>query len=123
MADVTGPCSTLPGASHVVPDGMMCDDHPDRPATHRIQGETDSFGAELNDMCDECHTSFKEAMVKYREESRHGTCDWCKNPASDLRDKRDYEEGLSGPVYRVCGGCVRRENERLQDELDDDDYY
>lgn len=27
MADVTGPISTLPGTSHAVPDGMMCDDH------------------------------------------------------------------------------------------------
>jgi hypothetical protein len=47
MGEVTGPISTLPGHSHQVPDGTVCDDHPDRPAVARIQGETDSFGAEL----------------------------------------------------------------------------
>jgi hypothetical protein len=52
MADVTGPISTLPGSSHHdVPDGMMCDDHPDRPAVTRLQGETDSFGSEMHDLC------------------------------------------------------------------------
>ena len=52
MADVTGRISTLPGSGHKVPDGTMCDNHPDRLATHRVQGETDSFGSEMNDMCD-----------------------------------------------------------------------
>ena len=40
MADVTGPISTLSGAHHPVPNGQMCDDHEDRPAIARIQGET-----------------------------------------------------------------------------------
>ena len=47
MADVTGPISSLPGSGHSVPDGAMCDEHPDRPAVARVQGETDSFGCEM----------------------------------------------------------------------------
>lgn len=102
----------------------MCDEHPDRAAVKRIQGETDSFGAEYSDACQECVDAFRN----YREsdEARHGACDWCKSHATDLRPRRDFEEGMSGPVYQVCGACVRRENERLDEELadyDDYDYY
>jgi len=43
----------------------MCDDHQDRPATHRIQGETDSFGCEYIDWCDECYTNY----LKYLEDN------------------------------------------------------
>src|SRR3954463_12051043 len=60
MADVTGPISTLPGTGHHLPDGTMCDQHPDRPAVARIQGETDSFGCEMNDLCQECIAADRE---------------------------------------------------------------
>ena len=101
MSAITGPISTLPGALHSVPDGVMCDEHPDRPATHRMQGETDSFGCELIDMCDECHAEHKKEMAAYREQTRHGQCEWCQKAATDLRDRRDYEEGSCGRVSRV----------------------
>ena len=127
MADVTGPIHTLPGAGHAVPDGMMCDDHPDRPATHRVQGETDSFGSEMYDMCDECFKEHKAHGVYTPDE-----CDWCKEPATDIRPTRDYEEGICGPVYYVCGTCRKRRDERVEQEMrdsgcdddcwDDDDY-
>lgn len=114
MAEVTGPISTLPGARHAVPDGVVCDEHPDRPAVARIQGETDSFGAELNDMCEEC-------LAEYREEIRSadtsGTCDWCKQHAAKLRDRRDYEEGMCGRVYQVCDACIQCENDEIEKEL------
>jgi hypothetical protein len=122
MADVTGPISTLPGASHAVPDGAKCDRHPRRKAVARIQGETDSFGCELNDMCQECldeHRSYLKSPEA--AEYRKGVCEWCKNPADDLRDRRDFEEGMTGRVYRVCGGCVKKENERLEEEAADCD--
>ncbi|MEL6236966.1 MAG: hypothetical protein AAFO57_00365 [Pseudomonadota bacterium] len=95
----------------------MCDQHQDRPAVTRVQGETDSFGAEYIDMCQECREEFK----RHKDEARHGPCDWCKTNATDLRPRRDFEEGMSGPVYQVCGACVRRENERLAKELGWDD--
>lgn len=119
MSDATGPISTLPGSRHATPDGAMCDTHPDRPAVWRMQGETDSFGSEMHDLCQEC----LDESAKHTAEARCGVCDWCKSEATDLRDKRDFEEGMSGPVYRVCGGCVRNESSRLQEEIDDCDLY
>ena len=122
MADVTGPISTLPGSSHDLPKGTMCDDHPDRPAIARIQGETDSFGSEMHDMCAECleeHRAYLRSPEA--QERRKGRCEWCGNAATDLRDARDYDEGLSGRLYRVCGPCVKRANDEAKAELDE--YY
>lgn len=117
MNDVTGPISTLPGSSHKLPDGTMCDRHPDRPAVARVQGETDSFGCEMNDLCREC----LEADRTYARsaEARAGRCDWCKTEVSDLRNARDFDEGLHGPVYRICGKCQKRRDDRIQSELDE----
>lgn len=122
MGDVTGPISTLPGRSHDLPEGQKCDEHPDRPAVARIQGETDSFGCEMNDMCAEC-------LAEYREwarspEATTGKCGWCKQEATDLRWTRDYDEGMHGPVYQVCGACRRHREEEDRAELDayDDGY-
>jgi hypothetical protein len=126
MADVTGPISTLSGSSHKVPEGTKCDRHSRRIAVARIQGETDSFGSEMNDMCQECldqHRAYLNSPDA--AERRKGICEWCKSPADDLRDRRDFEEGMTGRVYRVCGGCVKKENERLEEEAAefDADYY
>lgn len=130
MADVTGPINSLPGSSHALPKDAKCDDHPDRPAVGRVQGETDSFGSEMHDLCQEClneHFSYTRSA-----EARTGRCDWCKSEATDLRDARDYDEGMSGPVYRVCGKCIKRRDEEAHAELEeyehrygydaDDDY-
>jgi hypothetical protein len=99
----------------------MCDEHPDRLSYRRVQGETDSFGSEMHDMCQECYENYRKEMEAHRAEAATGVCDWCKAHATDLRDRRDYDEGMCGPVYRVCGPCVRRDNEAAQAELDD--YY
>ena len=115
MADVTGPISTLPGAIHNIPDGTMCDEHPDRPAVRRVQGETDSFGSEMHDLCQECLDEIK----KYAKEARCGFCDWCKNEVADLRPKRDWDEGSHGPVYYVCGPCAKRYDDSMRE---DDDF-
>jgi hypothetical protein len=114
MSDVTGPISTLQGSQHRIPDGMMCDDHPDRPAVARIQGETDSFGSEMHDCCQECIDEMKQAA----KESRTGRCEWCCTEQTDIRPRRDFEEGMAGRVYDVCGGCVRAEIARM---FEDDD--
>lgn len=124
MGDVTGPISTLSGALHNVPDGQMCDEHPRRKAIARVQGETDSFGCELIDMCQQCLAKDRAwRKSPAAAEWRKGTCEWCKNKADDLRDRRDYEEGMTGRVYRVCGTCVKRDNEYWDAEaraFDDD---
>ena len=114
MADVTGPISTLPGAVHAVPDGMMCDDHPDRPAVSRIQGETDSFGCEMNDLCQECLDQYREGMKNL---DRSGVCDWCKQQKPRLSPTRDYDEGMCGRVYDVCAECRKKAYDEAREEL------
>ncbi len=121
MADITGPISSLPGSGHSLPDGTMCDEHPTIPAIKRIQGETDSFGSEMHDMCQHCIDEHKKHLAK----ARCGVCDWCEKEATDLRSRRDFEEGMCGSIYQVCGACVKRENDALEEEMNDSDnrYY
>lgn len=118
MADVTGPISTLAGSAHALPAGTMCDEHPDRPAVARIQGETDSFGCEMNDCCQECVDEIR--AYANSADARTGHCEWCKQHSTDLRDKRDLDEGTCGRVYRVCGPCAKRYNDAIAEEAS---YY
>lgn len=120
---ISGGVASLPGESWQIPEGTMCDDHPDRPAVRRVQGETDSMGCELNDMCQECLDKYKDE-VKNADTS--GTCEWCKTHAGKLRPRRDYEEGLYGRVYQVCEPCIDKQSARLAQEAaqeDDEPYY
>ena len=116
MGDVTGPISSLPGSRHDLPEKAPCDFHPDRPAVARVQGETDSFGCEMNDLCEECLR--EDRKYARSPEASTGRCDWCKSEATSLRDTRDYEEGMCGPVYRVCAVCRSRRDEADQAYLD-----
>lgn len=126
----SGPVSSLPGSLHSLPEGSMCDSHPDRLAVARVQGETDSFGAEYILMCAECREAHK-AM-----DGAHYTGN-CKCGAEEvpLFPYRDYDEGLRGPVYYACRACkgafVARQSEEaerylldevfiLQDDFDED---
>lgn len=106
MGDVTGPTNKLPGHSHIIPNGTKCDLHDDRLAVKRIQGETDSFGSELEDMCQECFDECVLIMAEYGEEE--GTYDWCKKAYKnkELRPTRDITESSSGPVYYACSKCI-----------------
>jgi hypothetical protein len=123
VAHVINSCSTLPGALHKVPEGMTCDDHPELPAAYRVQGETDSFGAELIDMCEACYTEYKQYKADTAVERATGCCDWCKNHATDLRTMRDFEEGSCGRLYDVCGACRKRQNDELEEELRANGHY
>lgn len=120
MAEVIGPCSTLPGHKHKLPEGTMCDNHPDRLAVARIQGETDSFGSELNDLCQECVAEIEQHEKENEEE--FGMCDWCKGQRQnkDLSPHRDFEEGRAGRVYTVCRSCIQKEYDDLKDDVDVD---
>lgn len=116
MSEVSdGPVSTMPGSYHPLPTGTMCDDHSDRLAVKRVQGETDSFGCEYYDLCQECLNHFNNHKVS-------GTCDWCKQKSEDLKLRRDLEEGMSGRVYEVCQGCIEKDIRRIQQELDEYDF-
>lgn len=103
MGDVTGPISTLPGKLFKVPENARCDEHPDILATKRVQGETDSFGCEMHDMCDECYIKYKAHLIA--EQAIAKQCDWCKTISTETKLFRDPEEGIGGPVYRVCMQC------------------
>ena len=118
-----GPVSSMSGDEVRLPLGLMeCDVHQDRSAVVRLQGETDSFGAEFNFLCDEC---LKDA-IKSQEEfvQQPYECDWCGKKAV-LSEVRDYSEGMFGPVYCVCPACRSAQNKRAQEEMeemeDDDD--
>jgi hypothetical protein len=115
MSDVTGPISSLPGSIHKSPMGKMCDNCPEKKAVIRIQGETDSFGSEMHDLCQEC------SIVSHAgefDQTSIGFCNWCGKESSDLKPTRDYEEGSCGPIYHVCAECIRLRNEDAQKELE-----
>lgn len=119
MSDASrGPVSTLPGARFSPKEGAVCDDHQDRPAVHRVQGETDSFGCEYNDMCQECYDEYKR--YEHEHSADVGRCDLCENEMNDLRPWRDPDEGLAGPVYQVCGSCRSERNADFAFDGDDD---
>ena len=113
---VSGPVSSLPGSLHSVPAGAKCDEHPQYTAYYRVQGETDSFGAEYAFMCAECYTKHMEYVKA--ERNSESQCDWCKTMQVGCRSQRDYEEGLGGPVYNVCPRCIAAQNQRAQESLD-----
>lgn len=119
MAHVSGPVRSLPGSVFVPPPDMMCDTegHEDRPATVRLQGETDSFGAEYLDLCAECFD-----RIKKEDEDRiaERLCDYCGQWTRTARPTRDPDEGNTGRVYYVCVDCRRRQSESIRRELDSD---
>jgi hypothetical protein len=92
MAEVTGPISTLPGAGHAFPDGTKCDQHPDRDAVARIQGETDSMGCEMHDMCEECAEEHRAYMRSPEAQEDRPTC------ATGATTKRACAAGSIGSV-------------------------
>ncbi len=114
MADVSGPTSSMPGSIHELPLNSRCDEHSNCKAVVRIQGETDSFGAEYYDMCQVCLDKYRKEVAKTRD--RLGTCEWCKTNNVKTRPYRDFEEGMSGRLYDVCAACVRKEYLRLLEE-------
>lgn len=114
-----GPTTCLPGQQSSIKALVRCDSHPDRLAVKRVVGETDSYGCEYISMCPVC----LKANDDYEATADHsGCCDWCKQEKPSLVPHRDFEEGQSGPVYQVCGDCIRSENKRVAEEMGDDDF-
>lgn len=121
MADISnGPVSTLPRSVQETPLKAKCDEHPDRDAVKRIQGETDSFGCEYLDMCQECYQAHIEESKNH---DHSGCCDWCKQHSDRLYAHRNIEEGNYGRVYQVCSPCIDKERQawREEDDWDEDD--
>jgi hypothetical protein len=97
----------------------MCDEHDDRIATVRIQGETDSFGCEMGDYCQECADKIRAEIIEERSKPHY--CNWCKQEKTGVRAYRDIDEGMCGPVYQVCGDCRGKCQAALAKEHDE--YY
>ena len=113
MANVTGPIRSMPGSKHKVPEGAICDGYNvecTNVAIIRIQGETDSWGSEMMDLCSSCHESYLKSC---EEVDTSGVCDWCKLPALELCNIRDFEEGVCGPIYNVCQTCIDKRNKEI----------
>jgi hypothetical protein len=117
----SGPVSTLPGAVRSVEPGDTCDndwhlhDGETRPAVHRVQGETDSFGAEYFYACAECYAKMRAEIAAEKETPK--TCDWCKAVTTDCILHRDQDEGSCGPVYSICSACRTKEHLAAIEEL------
>lgn len=90
-------------------------------ATVRIQGETDSFGAEYHHYCEACYKLEQEIQdyCTAKHAGDEAQCEWCSKVTTqkDLRFTRDIDEGSSGPVYEVCGSCRARQADRIAEEL------
>lgn len=110
MAHVSGPTSSMPLSRHTLPVGTTCD-FCDTAAVTRLQGETDSFGAEYSDVCQDHLDAIRKA-----ESDNSGMCDWCKQDAPVRSPRRDVDEGMYGPVYYVCSPCVEKDRKALYEE-------
>lgn len=98
--------SYLPGAISRPELGAHCDNHPDRAAVVRVQGETDSFGAEYIHMCEGCKQAHDEHRQRLDGGLWVGLCGKC-NAEAPLFPVRDFDEGTRGPVYYRCAPCRR----------------
>lgn len=119
MAAVTGPIRSLPGTIFSAKANTTCDDHDDRPAVKRIQGDTDSFGSEMLDVCQECY----DAYIKVRDDETNKVamnCERCGKESFDCKPTRDPGESATGPVYYWCSSCV---SGAIKSFLDDDLDY
>lgn len=102
MAGITGPLRSLPGALFRPPEGMVCDQHDHVPAVVRVQGNTDSFGSEMVDMCNYCYAQFNVSAAQ----DVVGKCDLCHEHDRVLKHRRDPEQSPTGPVYMACQDCI-----------------
>lgn len=101
MADVIGPNRYLPGQQLKAVPGVMCDEHPDRVSVARIVGETDSWGSELMDVCQEC----LDEINKEKETRISDHCEIHNGRGTNVTFFRDPEEGFYGRVYTACEAC------------------
>ena len=117
-----GDWSKVKDQTHVSNDANFCEHRAKRPMTWRLQGETDSFGAEYWYYCDECAEEEKRRQQEYRKEHENDEeeCDWCggMTPRKYIRNHRDFEEGSAGRVYRVCDTCINRETLQFLAEIE-----
>ena len=117
-----GRVSSMPGSFHSFPDGTVCDEHPDRPAVQRIQGETDSFGCEYFCVCQECLDAFRAERKALQGGSHLGPCS-CGASCVPLFARRDYDEGSAGPLYYKCRSCADKWDAAVRKEIEESGFY
>ena len=112
----SGPVSSMPGSSHSFPVGSMCDQHEDRPAVRRVQGETDSMGCEYMLVCQACVGKMEEYVPE------PAFCKGCKTEQV-LGPWRDRDEGQAGPVYYYCRDCRIELNAFVDESVQEYDNF
>ncbi|MBN22684.1 MAG: hypothetical protein CL678_15475 [Bdellovibrionaceae bacterium] len=94
----------LPGDKVRTMTGHMCEhENCDQVSEWRLQGETDSFGAEYEYFCDKHMAEIDEQLRN--AEPQLEECEKCHKEHLDIMPVRDAEEGISGPVYYCCPAC------------------
>lgn len=115
-----GPVSHLPGQVFIA-RGDVCDDHPNKEATHRVCVEADSFGAEYSNKCDECYVAYVAAVEANRDAEE--ICEACGCMKAGVGPIRDPDEGMAGPVYYQCADCRKELMDYHAKHRADDDGY
>lgn len=87
-------------------------------AAARLQGETDSMGAEYSWWCDD-HIQAVRDSLKASREVEH-ICDGCGAKAK-VYPSRCWEEGSNGPVYDWCSSCRDKNRQSLEDSISDEE--
>ncbi len=112
----------LPGATSKPDVGASCDEHPRHAAVVRVQGETDSFGAEYIHMCIVCKKDYDAHRERLGGAVYEGLCGRCKTPAP-VFPYRDFDEGMNGPVYYYCQACKVAVLRAEAEAFDRDTYH
>lgn len=118
---VIGPSSYLPN-DVISPQGSVCEKHNDRPAVKSIVGETDSFGSETMEVCQECLDEHNANLRKQRtnpDPEQFLTCESCSTRDKTVKPTRDPEEGSAGPVYHWCAACRKSVFDHFYEGYDD----
>ena len=116
--------ASLPGSRSTPRDdewGLNCLNHPDVLAVVRICTESDSFGSEYENYCQEC----MDQPMPEDEEVEEECCPECGLMNGPIYPYRDPDEGSHGRVYYQCKVCQTTRADILREEMDmedDDDY-
>ena len=118
MAHVSGSVSTPSGSLHKAPDGIICDDCKERPASRSLQGDTNPLGTEFSDLCGHCYRDTERVLREAANE--RGICDECENGVPPLVSTRDHlDNDVRGPLSHTCMSCHGERIAAHGEDLDD----
>lgn len=114
-----------PGDAKEIGPGAVCtyEDGRETEAQWQVVTEADSFGVEYTYMDNAMYEAYKADREAYTETL---VCERCGS-TDNVQERRDPEEGSSGPLYDMCGTChsgiLQSLYGDMEDEDDDNDYY